>query len=286
QPPPWWLELLFTLLPFIVLFIFIIIIAWAYYAKRVKPKRRAQQQALEQSASQWAQRMMGLMDLRALFVTYSKTGLPIFTYDFAGGEMPSTLLSGFISAVNSFYSELSGEVDRESQLRDIHYKDLHLSLREGQYIVSVLILDSSPGEVLTQSLAQFTREFEGRFGEKLASFDGRIDVFDSGSEVVEESFHGELLLAYACVQAPSRGFSRKIYDLAVKLANDKGHLYLPQLFVKAIEKFGAQKKFDIANALDELHEQGCLAPVNENSSSPEESPNNPGDSSMFFLEDS
>jgi hypothetical protein len=278
---PWWVDLLMFLLPFIVLFIIIIIIIWAYYAKRVKPRKQAQQQELEQSAGKWAQRMMGLMDLRALFVTYSQTGLPIFTYDFAGGEMPSTLLSGFISAVNSFYSELSGEADRESQLRDIHYKDLHLSLREGQYVISVLILDSSPGEVLTQSLAQFTSAFESRFGNELAAFDGRIDVFDAGSEIVEESFHGELLLAYECTKAPSRGFSRKIYDLAVKLANDDGHLYLPQLFVAAIEKFGAKRKYDIANALEQLHEQGCLAPVNENTFPSSEEPDNPGDSSLF-----
>jgi hypothetical protein len=279
---PWWVDLLMFLLPFIVMFIIIIIIVWAYYSKRVKPRKQAQQQALEQSAGKWAQRMMGLMDLRALFVTYSKTGLPIFTYDFAGGEMPSTLLSGFISAVNSFYSELSGEVDRESQLRDIHYKDLHLSLREGQYVVSVLILDSSPGEVLTQSLAQFTTEFESRFGNELAAFDGRIDVFETGSQIVEASFHGELLLAYECGKAPSRGFSRKIYDLAVKLANDEGHLYLPQLFVAAIEKYGATRKYEIANALEQLHEEGCLVPANENPFPSEDQTEKPGDSSLFF----
>jgi hypothetical protein len=279
---PWWVDLLLFLLPFIIIFIIILILIWTYYAKRVKPRRLAQQQALEQSASQWAQRMMGLMDLRALFVTFSKTGLPIFTYDFSGGEMPSTLLSGFLSAVNSFYSELSGEGDRESQLRDIHYKDLHLSLREGQYVVSVLILDSSPSEVLTNSLAQFTTGFEARFGDQLTTFDGRIDVFDPATEIVEECFHGELLLAYECAKAPSRGFSRKIYDLAVKLANEEGRLYLPQLFVAAIEKFGAQKKYDIANALEHLHEQGCLIPVEGNKIAQDETPDNPNDPSVFF----
>ncbi len=279
---PWWIELLMFLLPFIVLFIIVIIIIWAYYVKRVKPKKLAQQQALEQSASNWAQRMMGLMDLRALFVTYSKTGLPIFTYDFAGGEMPSTLLSGFLSAVNAFYSELSGELDRESQLRDIHYKDLHLSLREGQYVVSVLILDSSPSEVLTQSLAQFTTEFESRFTNELQTFDGRIDVFDPGIEIVEESFHGELLVAYECVKAPSRGFTRKIYDLALNLADQEGRLYLPQLFVASIEKYGAKRKFDIANALEKLHEQGCLVPVNANTDIIQDQSDNQADSSSFF----
>ena len=282
QDLPWWFELLMFLLPFIALLIVIIIIIWAYYAKRVKPRRLAQQEALEASASNWAQRMMGLMDLRALFVTYAKTGLPIFTYDFAGGEMPSTLLSGFLSAVNAFYSELSGELDRESQLRDIDYKDLHLSLHEGQYVVSVLILDSSPSEVLTQSLAQFSAEFETRFGKELASFEGRIDVFDKASEIVEASFHGELLIAYECVKAPSRGFTRKIYDLALALANDEGRVYLPQLFVAAIEKFGAKKKFEIANALERLHEQGCLLPANDITEIDDDKSDNPSDPSVYF----
>ncbi|MFX1403882.1 MAG: hypothetical protein ACFE9D_05360 [Promethearchaeota archaeon] len=282
NPWPWWVYLLVTLLPFILILIFIIIISWAYYAKRVKPRRLAQQQALEQSAGVWAQRMMGLMNLRALFVTYSKTGLPIFTYDFAGGEMPSTLLSGFLSAVNAFYSEVSGELDRESQLRDIHYKDLHLSLREGKYIVSVLILGSSPSEVLTQSLAEFTSKFEVHFRKNLATFEGRIDVFDKATEIVESSFHGELLLAYECVKPPSRGFARKIYELGVDLADDEGRIYLPQLFVAAIEKFGSKKKFDIANALEQLHEQGCFVPSNTNTAAPPEKSDNPSDASIFF----
>jgi hypothetical protein len=281
-PWPWWVSLLVALLPFIIIFIIIIIISWAYYAKRVKPRRLAQQQALEESAGAWAQRIMGLMNLRALFVTYSKTGLPIFTYDFAGGELPSTLLSGFLSAVNAFYSELSGEIDRESQLRDIDYKDLHLSLREGKYVVSVLILDSSPSEVLTQSLAEFTSNFEVRFRKDLAAFEGRIDVFDDAAQIVESSFHGELLLAYECVKAPSRGFARKIYDLGVKLANDEGRLYLPQLFVEAIEKYGAKRKYEIANAIEKLHEWGCFSPANENPVPLLDEPGNPSDESLYF----
>jgi hypothetical protein len=131
-------------------------------------------------------------------------------------------------------------------------------------------------------LAQFTTKFESRFGNELATFEGRIDLFDTGSEIVEESFHGELLLAYECGKLPSRGFSRKIYDLAVKLANEEGHLYLPQLFVAAIEKFGAARKYEIANALEQLHKQGCLVPANENPFPSEAQPDNPGDSSLFF----
>lgn len=223
--------------------------------------------ALEETGGTWAQRMMGLMDLRALFVMYSKTGLPIFTYDFSGGELPSTLLSGFISAVNSFYSEISGEMDRDSQLRDIHYKDLHLSLREGKYVVSVLILDASPSEELTESLANFTFAFEDKFKPQLEKFDGRIDVFDPAFKVVEASFHGELLLAYECTEAPSRGFSRKIYNLASERANKDGRLFIPQLFVAAVEKFGPKKKFAIATALGQLIEDGCLTPTSDSAPS-------------------
>jgi hypothetical protein len=218
---------------------------------------------MEQTGGVWAQRIMGLMDLRALFVMYAQTGLPIFTYNFTGGEMPSTLLSGFISAVNSFYSELSGELDRETQLRDIHYKDLHLSLREGKHVVSVVIIDSSPSEDTTESLAQFTSKFETQFIEDLSSFDGRIDVFEPARVIVEDCFHSELLLSYECVHSPSRGFARKVYDLAVKVANKEGRLFLPHLFIAAVEKFGPEKKFAVATALELLHTEGCLVPANQ-----------------------
>jgi hypothetical protein len=279
---PWWVELLIALLPFIIILIIIVVIGWAYYAKRVRPRRQAQQLALEESGGMWAQRLMGIMDLRALFVMYAKTGLPIFTYDFAGGEMPSALLSGFISAVNSFYGELSGDADRESQLRDVHYKDLHLSLREGPNVVSVLILDASPTEELTESLANFTAQFVSQYATELETFDGRIDVFDSASEIVERSFHGELLIAYECAESPPRGFARKIYDLAINIASTKGQVYIPQLFVAAIEKYGSKKKFNIANALEQLLKAGCLAPLQESNILTESSPEETTDSSNLF----
>ncbi|MDO8056315.1 MAG: hypothetical protein Q6361_05590, partial [Candidatus Hermodarchaeota archaeon] len=229
----------------------------------VRPKRLAKQMEVEQTGGVWAQRIMGLMDLRALFVMYAQTGLPIFTYNFTGGELPSALLSGFISAVNSFYGELSGELDRETQLRDIHYRDLHLSLREGKQIVSVLILDSSPSQEVTESLAQFATKFEAQFAEALVSFSGRIDIFDPAHVIVEDCFHSELLLSYECVRPPSRGFARKVYDLAVKVANKEGRFFLPQLFIAAVEKFGPDKKFAVANALELLHNEGCLSPANQ-----------------------
>ncbi|MFX1319953.1 MAG: hypothetical protein ACFE9O_12575, partial [Promethearchaeota archaeon] len=59
-------------------------------------------------------------------------------------------------------------------------------------------------------------------------------------------------------------------------------IYLPQLFVAAIEKFGSKKKFDIANALEQLHEQGCFVPSNTNTAAPPEKSDNPSDASIFF----
>jgi hypothetical protein len=196
--------------------------------------------------------------------------------------MPSALLSGFISAVNAFYGELSGDADRESQLRDVHYKDLHLSLREGRNVVSVLILDASPTEELTESLANFTAQFVSHYATELENFDGRIDIFDSASGIVERSFHGELLIAYECAEAPPRGFARKIYDLAIKIANINGRVYIPQLFVAAIEKFGSKKKYDIANALEQLLKAGCLVPLQESNIPTESSPEEAADSSNLF----
>jgi len=192
---------------------------------------------------------------------HAASGLPIFTYSFTGGELPSTLLSGFISAVSAFHGELSGQPDRAAQLGDIHYKDLHLSLHEGRRIISVAILDASPSEEVTQSLTEFTRRFEQAYAPDLARFDGRIDVFEGADELVGKSFHSDLLVAHKCDKKPSRGFPQRVYALAKKLARADGHVYLPQLFVAAVERFGADKKFAIAHAIETLRSEGCLAPT-------------------------
>jgi hypothetical protein len=216
--------------------------------------------------------MLGLLDLRALFVMHARTGLPIFTYSFTGGELPSPLLSGFISAVSAFHGELSGKADRESQLRDIHYKDLHLSLHEGKHTISVAILEASPSEEVTQSLADFSKLFEQTYVRDLAHFEGRIDVFEGADELVGKSFHSDLLIAHKCDKKPSRGFPQRIYALAENLARADGHVYLPQLFVAAVEQFGADKKYAIAHAIETLRSEGCLAPSTPPSASPASSP--------------
>lgn len=254
------LALLLRLLPFIIVIIVVILIGWAYYAKSVKPRRAKRLKVMESGGGAWAQRMLGLLDLRALFVMHASSGLPIFTYSFTGGELPSTLLSGFISAVSAFHGELSGQPDRASQLRDIHYKDLHLSLHEGRRIISVAILEASPSEEVTQSLTEFTRRFEQTYAPDLARFDGRIDIFEGADELVGKSFHSDLLVAHKCDKKPARGFPRRVYALAKKLARTDGHVYLPQLFVAAVEQFGADKKYAIAHAIETLRNDGCLAP--------------------------
>jgi len=255
-----WFALLLRLLPFILVITIVALVGWAYYAKAVKPRRAKRMKVVESGGGAWAQRMLGLLDLRALFVMHAASGLPIFTYSFTGGELPSALLSGFISAVSAFHGELSGQPDRASQLRDIHYKDLHLSLHEGRRIISVAILEASPSEEVTQSLTEFTKRFEQAYADDLASFEGRIDVFEKADELVGKSFHSDLLVAHKCDKKPSRGFPQRVYALANKLAGADGHVYLPQLFVAAVEQFGADKKFAVAHAIEALRREGCLVP--------------------------
>jgi hypothetical protein len=254
------LALLLRLLPFIVAIIVVAVVGWLYYAKSVKPRRAKQLKVMESGGGAWAQRMMGLLDLRALFVMHASSGLPIFTYSFTGGELPSTLLSGFISAVSAFHGELSGQPDRESRVRDIHYKDLHLSLHEGKHIISVAILEESPSEEVTQSLADFTKRFEQAYAPDLARFEGRIDTFEGAGELVGKSFHSDLLVAHKCEKKPPKGFPTRVYALAKNLARADGLVYLPQLFVAAVEKFGADKRFAIAHAIETLRSNDCIAP--------------------------
>ena len=135
---------------------------------------------------------------------------------------------------------------------------------------------------MTESLANFTAQFVSQYATELETFDGRIDLFDPASEIVERSFHGELLIAYECAEAPSRGFARKIYDLAIKLAKTNGRVYIPQLFVAAIEKYGSKKKYSIANALEQLLKSGCLLPLQESNIPTESSPEEAADSSNLF----
>jgi hypothetical protein len=248
------------ILPILVILLVIVLAIVLAYRKVIKPRKVKQLQEVESTGEMWAQRILGLLDLRALFVQHAKTGLPIFTYSFTGRDLPSELLTGFISAVNSFFAELSGEADRESQLQDIHYQDLHLSLKEGQYITSALILEESPSEEVTESLAEFTANFEQTYEAELSAFEGRIDVFKTADELVGKSFHSELLVPHTCSAKPPRGFSRRIFKLAKNLADTDGRLYLPQLFVAAVEKFGSNRKYAIAHAIVTLRDDGCITP--------------------------
>jgi hypothetical protein len=259
-------------LPWVVVALVVVLVIFVAMRKVVRPRRKAKEKVVEKRASTWVQRLLGLTDLRALFVMHTKQGVALFTRSFTGQDLPGQLASGFISAVRAFHGELSGKPNRESQLRDIHYEDVHLSLHEGRHVISVAILEASPSEEVTQSLADFTRRFEQTYAPDLARFDGRIDVFEAADELVGKSFHSDLLVAHKCDKKPSRGFPRRVYGLAKKLARADGHVHLPTLFNAAVKRFGADKKFAIAHAIETLRSEGCLAPSTPPPAGPPRSP--------------
>ena len=273
-PPLLWLLLVLVAL-IIAIAALAIWLAYSRLRQRQIRLRREREEKLQREAEErlreakekggeWAKRLIALNELRHLIVMHRTAAVSLFTYNFTQEELSSTLVSGFLSAVGAFYRELSGEEEREAALQDIHYEDLHLSLHEGRYVTSVLISEASAGKEVRASLAEFTARFEERYSDELEGFDGRVDIFADAGDLVKEAFHTELLLPHECVNPPvldAPSLAQKVYNLAEDMQAKHGSVYLPKLFLKALELFEKEgDKYAIAASLSFLCENGCIMP--------------------------
>ncbi|MHA1651134.1 MAG: zinc ribbon domain-containing protein, partial [Candidatus Helarchaeota archaeon] len=125
------------------------------------------------------------LNLIHILIIHKESGIAIFSGSYTTEKIDPVLVSGFLQAITSFGSEISGD---HAPFRLLHYKNFKISVQEGQHILGALILKSDPSQRLLDILKHFIRFFETNYREHLQDFRGGIDPFQDADTLVDDFF--------------------------------------------------------------------------------------------------
>lgn len=123
--------------------------------------------------------------IQYLMIINKATGLTLFEFNFASSQLDADLISGFLTAVQSFGSEIARE---DSAMTKLAYKKFQIQLEDGEYATTAIMLKGKPTAFIVDKLKTLITEFESRYREHLVDFSGAVGVFRSAREIIENIF--------------------------------------------------------------------------------------------------
>jgi len=114
---------------------------------------------------------------RTLLIIDKISGLPLINYSREDLNVDQDLVSGFLSAMDSFVSEISGAEGMD----EIKYKGLYIHAVYGQWVKLALFLSEPAKKGLKERLTYYLQDFEERYREEINKFleTSRTTYFDS-----------------------------------------------------------------------------------------------------------
>ena len=113
---------------------------------------------------------------RSLLIIDKYSGLSFFSYSSETKPLDDMLVSGFLSAMDSFVSEIGGS----ASLKEINYKGFFIHAAYGEKIKMALFLSQPADQILKDFLAYFLEQFEVNFKKEIDLFkqSGDTSAFD------------------------------------------------------------------------------------------------------------
>ena len=114
---------------------------------------------------------------RNLLIIDIDSGISIFSYSSKDQSIDDNLISGFLTAMDNFVSEIGGP----TSLKEINYKGFFIHAVYGQLVKMALFLSEASDQILKERLAYFLEQFEENFKEQIELFKktGNTSYFDS-----------------------------------------------------------------------------------------------------------
>ena len=113
---------------------------------------------------------------RSLIIIDKTTGLPLISHSDEKFKIEHDLVSGFLTAMDSFVSEIGGT----TSMKEINYKSFYIHAAYGKWVKLALFLSKPAKQSLKERLKYLLTEFESHYREEIEYFQtsGNITVFD------------------------------------------------------------------------------------------------------------
>jgi len=118
---------------------------------------------------------------RSLLIIDKESGIAIFSHSSDIESVDENLVSGFLTAMDNFVSELGG-----STAEAINYKGFFVRAAYGELVKIALFLSEPSDKILNERLIYLTNQVEERYKEELLTFRKRGDVgfFYTNQEII------------------------------------------------------------------------------------------------------
>ncbi len=120
-----------------------------------------------------------------LMVIGKTSGISFCEFGLQDSELEPDLLSGFLSAIQSFGTELSKE---DVPMKKIAYKNLEIELHAGEVSICALLANGQIRDHLSSMLKQFSKEFETKYIDIAKSWSGDVTLFKDVKLIFEKIF--------------------------------------------------------------------------------------------------
>ncbi|MFX1566523.1 MAG: hypothetical protein ACFFCH_11080 [Promethearchaeota archaeon] len=244
------------------------------YRRYVSLPKRQKKLAKYQSI---ADTFSDVANLNRLLVLHKESGICVFD-PFAEESQDATLVAGFLQAISTFGHDLGdspglAENSEDARtLRELQYEGFRILINDGKHVRVALVLNGVPSDQLRNRLETFTDVFETRYHADFEHWEGRVDQFNSASDLVEEVFLISLRHPHTVEAEKPRGTSltsveSDIYKLSKELTIDRQYIFLGQV----LSTYLAAAKTDKHEALMGIYQlrmKGLFVPISVGPISP------------------
>ncbi|MFX1567525.1 MAG: hypothetical protein ACFFCV_04060 [Promethearchaeota archaeon] len=175
------------------------------YRAVIVPRRRRRIESLKLLY----QKLSDVENLQYLIVLTKDGGVPCYSKSLADVPIDETLVSGFLSAISTFGTEIGKKIQEgEGGLEELSYRQFKIIINEGKFIRVALLLLKRPSESLKVKLRNFNKMFEEVYESELKSFSGQVFDDIAVTKLIEDVFEADLLYPHQVIETKVDGYMK------------------------------------------------------------------------------
>ena len=198
-------------------------------------------------------------NIQNVLVIHKASGTCLFFKAYGKSSLDPDLITGFLTAIQSFGAEMSGN----KSLEELTWQDYQLVLGEGALIRVALVLASKASGILKGLVPQFVAKYEASYKDKLANWRGDLTSFRDSVKVINDVFDTAIILPHKRSDmpvTPRSSLAKKIMEVAGTLTKDRDYFFIATLLSESIERT-KQNYSEIIAAIQELRKDNILIPI-------------------------
>lgn len=204
------------------------------------------------------------INMQNILIIYKATGTCVYFKSFGMEQIDPDLISGFLSAAQSFVKESMSSADGLSEMKS---GNANLLISDGELVRATLVLGKPASQFLKSNLSRFLLMFEGKYRDALLNWKGQLGAFKETGKLIDEVLHTSVILPHEItvdvkkLKSISNPLSRSLLKIAQNIVSEgKPMFFLAQVISEGKEKI-KKKPQEILLGIDELLKKGVFVPI-------------------------